>query len=70
MMIKVIASDMDGTLLNDAHEMDPRTVEAVRRACSQGIRFIIATGRNYFQAMEQLEGLALPAIMCLPAARR
>lgn len=55
-MIKVIASDMDGTLLNDAHEMAPQTVEAVRRACEQGIRFIITTGRNLTQAMEQLGG--------------
>ena len=55
-MIKVIASDMDGTLLNDAHEMAPQTVEAVRRACEQGIRFIITTARNLTQAMEQLGG--------------
>lgn len=58
-MIKVIASDMDGTLLNDAHEVSPRTVEAVRRACEQGIRFIIITGRNLTQAMEQIGGLNL-----------
>lgn len=58
-MIKVIASDMDGTLLNDAHEIAPRTAEAVRRACAHGIRFIIATGRNLTQAMEQLKGVDL-----------
>ena len=32
-MIKVIASDMDGTLLNDDHRLAPETLEAVRRAC-------------------------------------
>lgn len=58
-MIKVIASDMDGTLLNDDHEMTPRTVEAVRRANAQGIRFIVTTGRNFSQAMEQIERLEL-----------
>lgn len=55
-MIKVIASDMDGTLLNDNHQMAPETAEAVKRACENGIRFIITTGRNFSQAMEQLDG--------------
>lgn len=58
-MIKVIASDMDGTLLNDAHELEPQTVEAIRRAQERGIRFMIATGRNFSQTMEQLDGLDL-----------
>ena len=55
-MIKVIASDMDGTLLNDDHQLDERTAEAIRLACREGIRFIITTGRNFYQAMEQLQG--------------
>ena len=58
-MIKVIASDMDGTLLNDAHELEPQTVEAIRWAQERGIRFMIATGRNFSQTMEQLDGLDL-----------
>lgn len=58
-MIKVIASDLDGTLLNDEHAMDKRTVEVIRRAQERGIRFIVATGRNFTQTMEQLEGFDL-----------
>lgn len=58
-MIKVIASDLDGTLLNDEHELAPETVEAIRRAQESGIRFIVATGRNFTQTMEQLEGCGL-----------
>lgn len=46
---------MDGTLLNEDHEMAPETAEAVRRACDRGIRFIVATGRNFTQAAEQLK---------------
>lgn len=56
-MIKVIASDMDGTLLDENHQMAPQTAEAIKRACGRGIRFIVATGRNYIQAMDQLAGL-------------
>ena len=42
-MIKVIASDMDGTLLGDDHRIAPETLAAVRRACDAGIRFMVAT---------------------------
>ena len=46
-MIKVIASDMDGTLLGDDHRIAPETLAAIRRACDAGIRFMVATGRNF-----------------------
>lgn len=55
-MIKVIASDMDGTLLGSDHRLAPETADAVRRACAAGIRFIIATGRNFPSAKSELEG--------------
>lgn len=54
-MIKVIASDMDGTLLNDDHRLAPETLGAVRRACDAGIRFMLATGRNFRGAMEVIK---------------
>ena len=37
-MIKVIASDMDGTLLGDDHRIAPETLAAIRRACDAGIQ--------------------------------
>ena len=40
-MIKVIASDMDGTLLNEKHKISERTLNAVKKAAEQGIRFMI-----------------------------
>lgn len=58
-MIKVIASDMDGTLLGDDHKIAPQTLEAIHRACDSGIRFMIATGRNFDSAMQVLDGLDL-----------
>lgn len=54
-MIKVIASDMDGTLLGSDHKIAKETLDAIYRACDKGIRFIIATGRNYQGAMRELE---------------
>lgn len=50
-MIKVIASDLDGTLLNDRHEVSEVTRQAIARAEEAGILFVPATGRSYESAM-------------------
>lgn len=59
-MIKVIASDMDGTLLNDAHRFTDRTLTTIEKACRKGIRFIIVTGRSYPMTIAELEKKAFP----------
>lgn len=46
-MIKLIVSDMDGTLLNERMEISSASVSAIKRAQEQGIHFAIATGRDY-----------------------
>ena len=46
-MYSIIATDLDGTLLNTDHQADPFTVETVRELEARGVRFIIATGRHY-----------------------
>ena len=46
-MIKLIASDMDGTLLNEKHNIDKETVAAIKKAEEAGIIFAISTGREY-----------------------
>jgi len=46
-MIKLIASDMDGTLLNEKHNIDKETVVAIKKAEAAGIVFAISTGREY-----------------------
>lgn len=46
-MIKFIASDMDGTLLNNNHDIDKETVEVIKKAENAGIKFAISTGREY-----------------------
>lgn len=53
-MIKVIASDMDGTLLGDSHRLDEETFEVIEQAQKRGIRFMLATGRNYEGAMHAM----------------
>ena len=46
-MIKLIASDMDGTLLNKDHTISEENLKAIKEAESRGIRFAIVTGRAY-----------------------
>jgi Cof subfamily protein (haloacid dehalogenase superfamily) len=46
-MYQVIATDLDGTLLNSDHQLDPLTVATVRRLADEGVHFVIATGRHY-----------------------
>jgi len=54
-MIKLIASDMDGTLLNSKHKISKENLEAVKRAQEMGIKFAIATGRMYEDVKPLLE---------------
>jgi len=46
-MIKLIASDMDGTLLNSNHKISKENLDAIKKAEEMGIKFAIATGRMY-----------------------
>ena len=53
-MIKLIASDMDGTLLNHNHKIPKENVELINYAKNQGIEFVVATGRAYYEALPAL----------------
>ncbi|REC33355.1 HAD family hydrolase [Enterococcus pseudoavium] len=54
-MIKLIASDMDGTLLNDQMSVSEATITAIRKAQAKGIEFITATGRGISHAKISLD---------------
>lgn len=45
MAIKLIATDMDGTLLNSEKQISERNLLAIRRIMDKGIKFSISTGR-------------------------
>ena len=55
-MIKLIASDMDGTLLDAHMSVSPENAEAIRFANDAGVEFMVATGRNYQEARAALDG--------------
>ena len=54
-MIKLIASDMDGTLLNDDHMISDENLKAIRKAQEMGRHFTIVTGRDYGAVKSYLE---------------
>ncbi|GIO23852.1 Cof-type HAD-IIB family hydrolase [Oceanobacillus sp. J11TS1] len=45
--IKLIALDMDGTLLNPELEVSKRNKEAIQEALNQGIQVVLSTGRAF-----------------------
>lgn len=46
-MIKLIASDMDGTLLNNLKRVNPEFKSIIKELSSRGICFACISGRNY-----------------------
>ncbi|MGK0554782.1 Cof-type HAD-IIB family hydrolase [Macrococcus capreoli] len=68
-MIKLIATDMDGTLLNSAHEVSEENIKAIQYAQSKGVTVVIATGRAFYEANTPIKptGLKVPFI-CLNGA--
>lgn len=46
-MVKVIASDMDGTLLNSSHQIHEENIVAIKKAQELGVKFTIVTGREF-----------------------
>ncbi|GEQ32501.1 Cof-type HAD-IIB family hydrolase [Marinilactibacillus psychrotolerans] len=54
-MIKLIASDMDGTLLNDHIDVSLSNAQAIKLAQAKGLHFLIATGRDYPLATHPLK---------------
>ncbi|ETI67665.1 Cof-type HAD-IIB family hydrolase [Neobacillus vireti] len=63
-MIKCIASDMDGTLLNSVQQISEENKQAIIKAQAQGVEFVVATGRSYQEATYVLAeaGVSCPVI--------
>ncbi|WP_338559585.1 sugar-phosphatase [Erwinia sp. E_sp_B04_7] len=59
MAIKLIAIDMDGTLLNPQHEVTPGVKKAIQAARDKGIAVVLATGRPYVGVEQYLMQLDL-----------
>ncbi len=54
-MIKLIATDLDGTLLDDHKKIHPSFWDVHKRLTAEGIIFAAASGRQYYTLQEQFE---------------
>ncbi len=56
---RLLAVDIDGTLVNSRDELTAATRVALRRAVESGIRVVLATGRRYARALPFVQPLEL-----------
>lgn len=56
-MIKLIAVDLDGTLLDDNKNIHPSFWEIHKKLTEQGVIFVAASGRQYYKLIEQFENI-------------
>ena len=63
MPIRLIAIDIDGTLLDGRGELPPRNRHAVQRAVDAGIHVVLATGRAYHHALPIADELAREVVL-------
>lgn len=61
MSIKLVAVDMDDTLLDETLQVSPRTCEAIGKAQEQGVLVTIATGRMFSSAVPFAKQLNMKA---------
>lgn len=63
-MISIIASDMDGTLLNNEMTVSDFNAQTILKAQQQGVHFIVSTGRRYSEAQPLIaaQGITAPLI--------
>jgi Cof subfamily protein (haloacid dehalogenase superfamily) len=57
--IRLLALDLDGTLVNDQLQMNPQDVAAVRAAVASGVQVVLATGRMFKSSLKYAQPLGL-----------
>lgn len=58
-MYKIIACDLDETLLNEDKTVSKRNIEAIHKAKELGVKFVLATGRGFNTVDGTLKELGL-----------
>ncbi|PAV30993.1 phosphoglycolate phosphatase [Virgibacillus profundi] len=61
--IKLIALDMDGTLLNSEHEVSAHTREVIAKALKKDIHVVLSTGRGFKTCYPYAESLKLTSYL-------
>ena len=58
-MIKMVATDIDGTILNWDFEFSPEVIECVKKLTKNGIKVVLVTGRMHRAALKLAQKLEL-----------
>ncbi len=58
-MYRLIACDLDETLLSSDGSISKRNIEAIKKASSMGVKFVLATGRGFISVQDTLKTLGL-----------
>lgn len=67
--IRLVAIDMDGTLLDSKGQVSKENILALRQLRNQGKDFVVCTGRNYMDARRPLEEAGLKCdLICMNGA--
>src|SRR5690242_14034161 len=59
MKYRLLAIDIDGTLMNSRDELTPGTRAALVRASEAGVNIVLATGRRYSRTLPLVEPLGI-----------
>ena len=59
MSIKLVAIDMDGTLLNSNHQLSEKTIETIKTKSAEGMKIVLASGRPLVGMLKEVEQLGL-----------
>lgn len=62
-MVKFLALDIDGTLLNSRWELPPENIQAVASAVAAGVEVALVTGRRFDFARPIMDALGVPLTM-------
>lgn len=58
-MYKLVAIDLDGTLVTDDKKLTQRTVEAIKEASRKGVKIMISSGRAFYRLEKFIDALDL-----------
>ncbi|WP_150452244.1 HAD family hydrolase [Arenibacter lacus] len=55
--VKMVVTDMDGTLLNSKHEVSPKFFSLFQKLKDKDIKFVAASGRQYLSIVDKLQAI-------------
>ena len=58
-MYKLVAIDLDGTLVTDEKELTKKTVEVIKEASKKGVKIMISSGRSFYRLERFIDALDL-----------